>query len=220
MIETLIFSLLSIIVGLCFCFAGWSYFRLLFPIWGFVIGLMGGVQFMIALTGSAGFLVTAMGLVIGLIIGTVFALLSTFVYKLAVILFGASVGYALGAGIWTLLGLNTPFLAVITGLLGGFFMIGLFVSAQMPKRIMIILTGLAGSMAVITGILALFGQVPPSDLGLSLINPYVQNSFFWFIIWAVLGGLGIFAQHQAAREEELVKVLIWDDISKELAAGK
>ena len=218
MIETLIFSILSIIIGLSFCFAGWTYFRILFPIWGFVIGMAAGVNLMTSLAGP-GFLVTAMGLVIGLFIGTMFALLSTFVYKLAVVLYGATIGYALGAGIWMLFGLNAPFLAFITGMIGAFIMISFFLALNMPKSVMIVTTAMAGAMAATTGFLGLFGQVPPADMGLAFANDVVQSSFFWTFAWLVLTGLGIVAQSQMARQEEMTKVLIWEDISKELQAG-
>ena len=219
MIETLIFSILSIIIGLSFCFAGWTYFRILFPIWGFVIGMAAGVNLMTSLAGP-GFLVTAMGLVIGLFIGTMFALLSTFVYKLAVVLYGATIGYALGAGIWMLFGLNAPFLAFITGMIGAFIMISFFLALNMPRSVMIVTTAMAGAMAATTGFLGLFGQVPPADMGLAFANDVVQSSIFWTFAWLVLTGLGIITQSQMSRQEDMAKMLVWEDVIKELQAGK
>lgn len=217
--ETLLFSVLSIFIGLAFCFAGWTYFRVLFPIWGFLVGLTMGAQLMNSASGANGFLVTAAGLVVGLFLGVVFALMSNFVYKLAVVIFGGTIGYVLGAGIWSLFGLDAPFLAFVTGMIVSFVMIGFFISAKMPKWIMIVITGLAGSMAVVAGVLALFGQIPPSQLGLALVNPYVQNSVFWFIVWMVIAGLGMIAQQQMAQQEELTEALVWDDMAKQMEAA-
>lgn len=219
MLETLIFSALAILIGLAFAFAGWTYFRILFPIWGFIVGMMGGIHFLMSATNQSGFLVTALGLVIGLAVGVLFAVLANFVYKLAVVLFGATVGYALGAGFWTLIGWDTPFLAVITGLICSIAMIGIFVSLNMPKWIMIVFTGLAGAMVAVSGLLVLFGQVPPSQLGMAFANPYVRNSTFWTIAWLVVAGMGMIAQYQTAKVEELNNALVWEDVSKELASG-
>lgn len=219
MLETLIFSGLSILIGLAFAFAGWTYFRILFPIWGFIVGMSAGIHMMLSLGNGGGFLVTAMGLVIGLIVGVLFALMANFVYKLAVVLFGATIGYALGAGFWTLLGWHTPFLAVITGLICAIGMIGIFVSLNMPKWFMIVLTGLAGAMTAVAGLLVLFGQVPPSMMGMAFASAYVKSSTFWLISWLVVAGLGMMAQYQMAKQEELNSTLVWEELNKEMAAG-
>ena len=66
------------------------------------------------------------------------------------------------------------------------------------------LTAFAGASAIIAGVLALFGVIPPSSLGLAFIGPYISQSWFLILVWAILGGVGFFAQYQMVQMSQTV----------------
>lgn len=212
MLEALLFGVLSILVGLGFTFAGYSLFRVLFPIWGFLVGLWLGVSGSVAIFGSNGFIVTALGLLVGFVIGLIFAALANFVFRFAVVLFGASIGYMLGAGFWLIFGMQGNFITVLTGIIMAVVVAGLFISMKMPKWVLIITTALAGAMAVIGGVLVIFGVVPTAVASLGAFRMVVDNSFMLSLTWLVLAGIGMAAQYQASKQEELMQQLMLEDI--------
>ncbi len=114
--QDFLIGALVMLVGAAFCFVGYRFFRILIAIWGFFAGFNLGAAAMTALFSNSPFLQTTTGIVLGLVIGVVFAALAYFFYYFAVVLLGASAGYALGSGLMEAIGLNNPgFIAVIVG---------------------------------------------------------------------------------------------------------
>lgn len=203
MLEVILFSALAIVVGLAFCFMGYQLFRFLLPIWAFLIGLwLGGVVLAGAIGG--GFFATSLGLVVGFVVGILFAALAYFVYSLAVLLFGATVGFAIGQGLILLLGFNQGLLSWTAGIAVAVIFVLAFAVLKFPKVIIMVLTGFAGAMAAISGLFILFGSEPASQLGMIAAKAQVQSSVFWLIVWVVLSLLGIFFQYALTKEKEVL----------------
>ena len=78
--EVLVFVILSVIVGLMFLFFGFPFFRILLPIFGFFVGLAFGFNGLENLLGT-GFITGTLGLILGVILGLVFAALAYFFYE-------------------------------------------------------------------------------------------------------------------------------------------
>jgi len=208
-LEILFFSALAILVGLAFCFLGFQLFRILLPIWAFLVGLWFGAAAMAALTGG-GFLTTALGLVVGVFLGLILAALSYFVFALAVLLFGVSLGYTLGAGLMLLLGLDPGVISFTVGIIFAFAFGLMFVVGRFPKLFIMIATAFGGAMAVFAGIFILFGVMPPESLGLGFANAIVGNSFLLMLGWIILAVLGLVAQYAAVEEREALMVDTFD----------
>lgn len=204
MLQVILFSFVAFAVGLAFCFAGYRFFRFLLPIWAFFTGLVFGVNLITATTGSS-LLSSALGLVVGLFIGGVLAVIAYLVYSIAVILFGITFGYALGAGFMLMLGFSDGLLTIMVGVVVAVGFAIMFAAWRFPRLLIVATTGLGGAMAVITGLLMLFGQIP--DVG----NPYgitsviVANSFLWTVIWLSLGAFGIATQFALEKEIEMME---------------
>src|SRR5215204_2217083 len=99
-LEGLIVGLFAILIGAAFCFAGFKWFLILLPIWGFLAGFVFGSNLVFHIFGADhGFFESALAIVVGLIAGVAFAVLSYLYYYFAVILLGASLGYLLGVGL-------------------------------------------------------------------------------------------------------------------------
>jgi len=130
----------------------------------------------------------------GFIIGLVFAALAYFVYELAMIIFGASMGFAIGQGFMFLIGFNAGIWTWMAGfILAVVFALG-FMTFKFPKMFLMVATAFAGSSAIIAGFLALFGQVDPSRLGLAQANMLIHSSWFWWVVWFALAMFGAMIQ--------------------------
>jgi hypothetical protein len=216
-LEVLFFSALAILVGLAFTFLGYQFFRILLPIWAFFVGLWLGVGATAAIFGG-GFLTSALGLVLGFFIGLVLAALSYFVYSVAVVLFGASLGYTLGAGLMLLIGFDPGFISWLVGMVFAVAFGLMFIVGKFPKIVIIVGTALAGAMAVFAGILILFGVIPPESLGLGFAKPIVSNSFLLTVGWITLAVIGMATQYSVAQSSE--EMLMEEFVVEEPADAK
>jgi hypothetical protein len=202
---------LLVILGLALCFMGYSLFRVLLPIWGFIAGLIFGVQALDSLVGG-GFLSVSLGLVIGFFIGLLLAAIAYWVYAFAIVLFGAALGYVLGAGLMLLIGLDYGFITVVVGLFSSVLMAMLFVKGRMPKFLVMLLTAMGGSMVMITGLFVLVGKVPTAGLSVFLTRYMVYGSWFWLIVWAIVAGLGMAFQYaMVSQAEQLNEVFLTEE---------
>src|SRR5262249_5236923 len=116
--QTVLVSLLLILMGLALCFAGYRFFVILLPIWGFFAGFQFGASILSNLFGQ-GFLTTVIGWVIGLLVGIFAAVLAYLFYAAAVVLLAGFAGYQLGVGILTGFGVKEGFLTFLVGLVVG-----------------------------------------------------------------------------------------------------
>ncbi len=222
MIEVLIFFIFAVVIGLMFTFFGYPFFRFLLPIWAFFAGLLLGFRGIEDLLGS-GFISAALGLILGLVLGFVLAFIAYSVYSLAVYLFGLTVGYVLGSGLMLALGFDQGLITFLVGAAVAVGLVVLFSRTKMPRFLIIFLTAAAGSMAVLTGLFVLFGQVPTLGPSLQLTRYMVSGSLFWILVWAGLAGFGLAFQYAVSSmtEDDLSSEYDWDkeytEISKSTA---
>jgi hypothetical protein len=204
MFSVLLFSLVAVLVGLAFTFAGYRFFRMLLPLWAFFSGLFFGIQAFDSLMGG-GFLATAFGVILGIIVGLILAAIAYFAYSFAVVLYGASLGYSLGYGLMLLIGLNPGFIPWFFGIVVSVLFVVLFMALRMPTFFVVFGTALGGSMAVIMGLFVLFGRVPVELASLRTTNVLVSDSWIWLIIWLVLAGIGMASQYTMEKDINLMK---------------
>lgn len=213
--EALLFAFLAVIVGLGLVFMGYAAFRILLPIIGFLAGLWLGMDIVNEFAMNYPLMGVSLGLILGLVLGGIFAAVAYLVYSLAIVIFGISIGYALGAGFMYAIGLNTPFINFIVGVVVAVAIGIAFMRVDMPKLYIMGLTAFAGASALIAGVLVLFGQIPPSQLGLSFVNAYIGQSWFWILIWAIIGSVGFFVQYQMVQmSQNLVPEAYSYDVTK------
>ncbi len=201
--ETLFIGLLALLLGAAFCFAGYQFFRILITIWGFFAGFTLGAQGVVALFGG-GFLSTVTSWVIGLVVGLVLAALAYLFYYAAVVILGGSVGYSIGAGFIALLGLSpTGFIAVIVGLVVAVVLAILIIVLNLPRILIIVLSALGGSGTILAGLLLMLQRIPLAFLGYGSVSAFIENSWFWTIVWLVVAGAGMFVQWRTAQEYDV-----------------
>jgi hypothetical protein len=197
-LEGIVIGLFAVLVGIAFCFAGYKYFLILLPIWGFLVGFTFGSNLIYHLTNDPnnGFFVSALAILIGLVTGIVFALLSYLYYYFAVILLGAGLGYMLGVGLMDLINLD-GFLAFIVGIIvAAVFAFG-FIVLAMPAVLAIWGTAIGGAIAIVGGAALALGRLPVSSLnsgGLGAALNDTEFPWFWIIAGIVLAVVGAFYQ--------------------------
>lgn len=210
MFEILLFFILAVIIGLMLTFFGYPFFRVLLPFWAFFAGLMIGFKSIAGWLGAS-FMSASLGLLLGVLIGAVLALIAYLVYSVAIYLYGLTLGFVLGAGLIYALGLGMGFLSFLFGIGVAILFAWLFSVTQMPRFLIILSTAAGGAMAVITGLLVLFGRVPTILASLELTRYMVSGSFFWALVWIALTVLGIVFQYTIVSSyEEMYKEYDWN----------
>ena len=197
-LQLLCVSILTLLLGLAMLFTGYRLFLLLLPIWGFFAGFFIGATALTLLLGD-GFLVTMTGWVVGFILGLIFAILSYLFYIVGVAIVAGSIGYALGAGLIYAILPDATIVAFVVGLISAIIVAAFTLVLNLQKWVIITITALGGSTAILTSVLLLFNRISLSDLGNNPVQPVIQDSWFWFIVWLLLTVIGFAAQAATTR---------------------
>jgi Domain of unknown function (DUF4203) len=188
-----VIALVALAVGAAFCFGGFRFFLLLLPLWGFLVGFNVGTEAMNALFGDGTF-ATVTSWVVGFVLALVFAIASYLYYWLAIALLGGGVGYALGVSVWGLIGSETGVIAFVIGIIvGAVFAIGVL-ALNVPKYLVIVLSGLGGAAAILAGWFVLVGTIPTDNITWVTVGAEISKNWFWLIVWGVLAAAGILVQ--------------------------
>ena len=190
---TLVIAIIAMLIGALFAFAGWRFFLLLLPLWGLLVGFNVGTEAVTAIFGDGTF-ATVTSWAVGFVLALVFAVLSWFWWYFAVALLGASVGFALGQSVWGLIGSDTGLIAFLLGLVvAAVFGIGIL-ALNVPRLLVIVLTGLGGAAAILAGWFVLTGAIPEDNIRWVMVGKEILDSWFYLIVWAVIAGAGMIAQ--------------------------
>jgi len=193
-LEGVVIGLLGIVLGAAFCFAGFRYFMLLLPVWGLFAGFMLGAGATAALLGEA-FLASVIGIVVGIAVGLVFAILSWFYWWGAVIVMAGGLGFALTEWALGLLGFNADAVVVtLLAIVGGAVLAVLAYLVNAPKYVAIILTAFFGAGWLAAGIALVPGVIKTADLTHGPLVAIYTQGWAWIGIWGVLAAAGIVAQ--------------------------
>jgi hypothetical protein len=185
--EVILMATLAAVLGLVLCLWGYRIFLVMLPIFGFFAGFWLGAQ-AVALIFGTGFLVSVTGLVVGFIVGLIFAVLSYLFYFIGVALLALAAGAALGSGVMGAIGFDTGLLVLIVAIVSALVMAGLTLVFNLQKYVIIAIAALAGANAIVLSPLLLFGRISlesVSGAG-SAIAPVLQDSWFWLIIWLII----------------------------------
>ena len=199
-------ALVAVAVGLVVCFFGYRIFRLLLPFLGFFVGLIVGAQVVASIFGE-GFLATIIGVVAGLVVGLLFGALAYVWWWLGVILVFGGMGYSLGAAIFPAIGIDVGIFNFVLGLASAAVFAIIAIVLRMPKLIVVAVTGLWGSGAVIAGWMIFTNQLEPDQLGFGAVDAVVSQSVFWLIVFFAVAVVGMAFQLATTQEYEVM----WDE---------
>jgi len=200
--QIIFISLIVFLLGLAIIVFGYRIFLVLLPVFGFFAGFWLGADITSLLLGT-GFLGSIAGWVAGFVLGLIFALFSYMYFKFAIGVQAMIITYS-----------------IVAGLLGAFFEPGILTTAigvtfavvvmmltfalNLQKLVVIVITSIAGSNAILLSALLLFGRVTLQSLqasGTSII-PIVRDSWLWLLLWLVLAGAGVWGQIRVNRSYE------------------
>lgn len=203
--ELLCAVLIALLIGVAVTYNGYRWFLILLPLFGFVWGFGLGAQTLQALFGTAMF-ATVMSWVVGLIVGVVFAVLSYFFYLFGVALFAGALGYSLAVIIMQAIGFNLNFITWLIGIVAAVALAFVVLKYNVQKYVIIIGTSIIGAGTIVASVIYAFS--PNKEL----INQFTQlavtqaisTSFWWWLIFILLVGSGIYIQIRSTRTFVLV----------------
>lgn len=177
MFQTILIAILSIGIGLAACFMGYQLFRVLLP---FLAALYGYAVAASWFSPEAWF----WPVVIGLVVGIIFALGSYFLWSLTVGIGGVSLGFGAGTQLAFFMGLGAiaPVIGIVVAVVFGI----MFFSAR--DILVMVATAFGGAGLALTGLAVLL----PGLLGW-LAN---SSNFITFILTIVLAAIGFGAQYR------------------------
>jgi hypothetical protein len=203
--ELLCAVLIALLVGVAMVFNGYRWFLIFLPIIGFVFGFGLGAQTMQALFNQPMF-TSIISLVVGLIVGVVFAFLSYFIYLFGVAIYAGALGYGLAVVIMQALGLGLGFITWLIGIVAAVALAFVVLKYNVQKYVIIIGTSIAGAGVVVASVLYAFS--PSKELidqfTKLAVTAAVSTSFWWWLIFIVLVGAGIYTQIVSTRTFVLV----------------
>jgi hypothetical protein len=193
-------ALFAVLLGAATLLAGYRFFLVMLPIWGFFGGLWLGAYGVTLILGT-GFLATTTGLVVGFVVGIIGAVLSYLFYMVGVLIIAGAFGGALASSIMSALGFDPGLIMAIVTIVSALIAAGLTLLLNLQKLVLIVLTAMAGAVLVVLAGMLAFGQVTVADLqaGGNAIQPIFEGSWFWGIVWLVLAVVGVVVQIRANR---------------------
>ena len=200
-------GLIAFLFGMTLCFAGYKFFLVLLPIWGFVFGVGLGVQTMQALFGT-GFISEVSSWVVGFIVGAVFAVLSYMFYIVAVAVIAGSLGYIVTVGVLTGIGMNMGFLVWMIGIVAAVALAFVTLRFNVQKWVIIIATALLGAAVIYAGFYVIFNPVA-AELLENPMKAFLSASPLLMIIAVATAIFGIVVQYQNTRSFNLESYNNW-----------
>jgi hypothetical protein len=203
--ELLCAVLIALVIGVAITYNGYRWFLILLPLFGFVWGFGLGAQTLQALFGTAMF-ATVTSWVVGLVVGVIFAVLSYFIYLFGVALFAGALGYSLALIIMQAIGFNLNFITWLIGIVAAVALAFVVLRFNIQKYVIIIGTSIIGAGTVVASTIYAFS--PNKEL----INQFTQlavkaaisTSFWWWLIFILMVGSGIYIQIRSTRTFVLV----------------
>ena len=194
-------TLIALGFGLAVLCFGYRLFLMLLPLWGFFFGLFLGGQAMRAIF-DYGFFANIATWIVAFIVGAAFAVLSYLFWTVAVALMAGSLGYAVGAGLLHLFGVDAGWATFLVGLALAIVVAFVTLRFNLQRYMVIGTTALYGTASIM---MTIFYGAYGSSLAALMDNPVrhiLDQSWLWVIFFLVLLGGGIYVQLITTRDVE------------------
>lgn len=186
-------GLLFLVVGGALAMAGLRVFFAMLPLVGFLAGFGLGATLITAWLGD-GFLSTATGWIVGILVGLVFAFFSYMYWYVGALLSAGASGSLLLSGIFSTFGVNTGWILFIIALVGAALFIFVAMMLNLPVYIVLVNTAISGAYAIIAGLLLLFDRRDLENFDWGVARAATHDSWLWWILLIVIVAVGIFSQ--------------------------
>ena len=191
--QDVLIALVTIAVGAAFCFRGYLSMRLIFPLWGALVGFAFGATLVTAFDGER-FLDSLLGWLLGLVFALVFAVLAYVFFEVSVFIGMATIGYVLGVALMVALEVEWRWLVALVGIaLGAAFALAA-IALDLPVVLLTVLTAAAGATAMTAGIMLLTGAFSNDDLSREGVTAKINDSPWWWLLDLGLAIAGVVIQ--------------------------
>ncbi len=203
MLQILLFSLLAIVIGAALILYGYRIFLVLLPVFGFFAGFWVGASAM-QWTLNENFLATLFSIIVGVVLGIVFAIASYAIYFAGVAVVAFAFGAMVAAGIMTFIGFEAGGVVSLVALAAGILLAVITFQKNLQKYFIMGIMSLGGGNLVVLGILVLIGQVSLEVLRAKgdMIGPVLAAGALWVIIWLGLAIAGLVYQIRTSSDFE------------------
>ena len=189
--NDIVVGLIAILTGAVFCFRGYLAMRIIIPLWGAFAGFMLGAGIV---SGSDGFLGSALGWIVGIVMAVVFGLLAYLYYEVAVVIGMLAIGFTLGTSLMVALGVTWSWVIVLSGVALAVALAFVALVADLPMALLTVLTGMAGASAIVAGLMLIFGVTDVGDFDSAQTTAALADDWWWYAIYLVLAIGGMIAQ--------------------------
>jgi len=203
LLQILLFSLLAIVIGAALILYGYRIFLVLLPVFGFFAGFWVGASAM-QWTLNENFLATLFSIIVGVVLGIVFAIASYAIYFAGVAVVAFAFGAMVAAGIMTFIGFEAGGVVSLVALAAGILLAVITFQKNLQKYFIMGIMSLGGGNLVVLGILVLIGQVSLEVLRAKgdMIGPVLAAGALWVIIWLGLAIAGLVYQIRTSSDFE------------------
>jgi hypothetical protein len=199
--STMLTTLIALFFGFVLTTAGYRFFLVLLPIWGFVYGFGLGAQSLQAAFGEA-FLATVTSWVVGFALAVLFAMLSYLFYFAGVAIVAFALGYSLGVGVLQAIGLDFGFLVWLVGVGLGIGVVAATFLLNIQKYVIIVATSILGAGVIVGSFVYAFGGLPMTVLTRNPVRYVLESSPLWFLAFLAIAVVGIIVQVILTRQWE------------------
>jgi len=201
-------GMIGILFGLVLCFAGYRFFLILLPIWGFFFGFGFGVQTMQALLGD-GSLATMTSWIVGFIVALVFAVLAYLFYIAAVAIIAGSLGYSAAVGLLMAIGMNMNLIVWLIGVVAGVALAVIVLKFNVQKWVIILATGILGAGVIVASFMLMFAP-KALDAMQNPVKAVLNTSPLLAILMIVVAVIGIIGQFKASSAYAITEYNRWE----------
>lgn len=203
MLQIILFSLLAIVIGAALILYGYRIFLVLLPVFGFFAGFWVGASAM-QWTLNENFLATLFSIIVGVVLGIIFAIASYAIYFAGVAVVAFAFGAMIAVGIMTFIGFEAGAVVSLAALAAGVLLAILTFQKNLQKYFIMGIMSLGGGNLVVLGILVLIGQVSLEVLRAKgdMIGPVLAAGTLWVIIWLGLAIAGLVYQIRTSSDFE------------------
>lgn len=191
----ILMGLLIGIMGLTLAFSGLRVFFFMLPIVGMVTGFFAGAHLIHSWLGD-GFLSTATGWIVGLIVGFLFAIVSYLWWYVGALMSAGASGALIFSGIFSAMGVNSGVLLVSIGIVGAaLFILGAMI-LNLPIYVVLVNTAIVGAYMVVAGLMLIFGSKNLEEFDWGIARAAATDKWYWWIILVAVAVAGMLSQIQ------------------------
>lgn len=184
-------GVIAILTGAVFCFRGYLAMRIIIPLWGAFAGFLLGAGIV---SGADGFLGSALGWIVGIVLAVVFGAIAYLYYEVAVLIGMLAIGFALGTSLMVALGVTWSWLIVLSGVALALALAVVALVADLPMALLTVLTAMAGASTIVAGLMLVSGVTDLGDFDSVQTTTVLADDWWWYAIYVVLALGGMIAQ--------------------------